>query len=144
MKRLAPEAWGDQPCVTGVDGRMIDLPHRGNMLVVSCRACGHTVRLTGREITVRFTKWLSAPVAEWASTLFCSLCRSSSVLVSSEADNSAQGFQTSTQETGPVIWCRRLNTYLSEIGADLWDYRDVLRDLPSGHELEGAGIRRRA
>lgn len=142
MKRSGPEIWGDRPSVTGLGGRMIDHPHRGTMQVLSCRACSHTLRLTGRQIAVRFTTWLSAPVAEWASTLICSRCRSSSVLVSTAADNSAQGFHTSTQETGPIIWCRRLNAYLSEVKADLWDYRDILRDPPSPHGLESAGIRR--
>lgn len=120
---------------------MIDLPHRGNMLVARCRDCDHEVRFTGREIVTRFTKWLPAPVEDWAATLRCGQCESRFIMVYDLADGSAQGFFQSTMESGQIVWCRRLNTYLAEAGTDLWAYLDVLRDMPPLGALEKAGIR---
>lgn len=144
MSRLDPEAWGERPYTCGTSGLMIDLPHRGNMLVAKCRDCQHEVRFTGREICIRFTKWLAAPVADWTATLRCGECQSRWIMVYSLADGSAQGFVESIMETGQIVWCRRLNAYLAEAGTDLWAYLDVLRDMPPLAALERAGIRRRA
>jgi hypothetical protein len=121
---------------------MIDLPHRGNMLVARCRGCGHEVRFNGREIVTRFTKWLPAPISDWASTLRCGECQSRWIMVFAVADGAAQGFFQDTTETGQVVWCRRLNTYLAEAGTDLWAYLDVLSDIPILEELERARIGR--
>lgn len=120
---------------------MIDLPHRGNMLVARCRGCGHEVRFTGREIVTRFTRWLPAPVSDWAATLRCGECQSRWIMVHATADGTAQGFFQATTETGQVVWCRRLNAYLAEVGTDLWAYLDVLSDMPTTVELEKARIR---
>lgn len=128
------------PYLSGTGGLMIDLPHRGNMLAARCRGCGHEVRFTGREIVTRFTKWLPAPVADWAATLRCGECHSRWIMVHATADGTAQGFFQATTETGQVVWCRRLNTYLAEVGTDLWAYLDVLSDMPTPVELEKAGI----
>jgi hypothetical protein len=129
------------PYVSGVGGRMIDLPHRGNMLVARCRDCGHEVRFTGREIVTRFTKWLPATVQDWATTLRCSECDSRFIMVYSLSDPSAEEFFETTTESGAIVWCRRLNAYLAEVQTDVWAYLDVLRDMPPLGALEKAGIR---
>lgn len=144
MSWLDPDGWAGEPEVHGVDGRLIDLPHRGNLLTVMCRTCAHAVRLSGRDICLRFTRHLAAPIEEWAGTLRCGRCGSRQVLVSSETDPAAQGFQESTRETAQVICCRRLNAWLVEAGTDLWAYSTALRDLPTPNDLERAGIRRRS
>lgn len=119
------------PYTTGVGGRMIDLPHRGNLLVLKCRDCEREVQVSGREIVTRFTSALRAPVEEWAATLSCGACRSRWIMVYSLRDPGADGFQLSTQDDGRVIWARRLNTWLAEVGEDVWAYADVLHDSPA-------------
>ena len=120
---------------------MIDLPHRGNMLVVKCRDCDRERRITGREIVVNFTKWLPAQVGEWASTLVCGNCQSRFIMVYAINDPGAGVFQESTTDTGQIIWARRINTWLKEVGSDLWAYVDVLEGVPVPADLEKAGIR---
>ena len=141
MSRLDPTVWAGEPEVSGVDGLLIDLPHRGNRLVIACRHCGHRADLSGRDICLRFTASLAAPVEEWASALSCGQCRSRWILVSCENDPAAQGFIHSTQDNGQMSWARRLQAYLAEAGTDLWAYLDVLSDMPTTVELEKAGIR---
>ena len=112
MSRLDPET-GRQPYLCGVGGVMIDLPHRGNMLVAQCRGCGHEVRFTGREIVTRFTKWLPAPAADWAATLRCGECQSRWIMVHAVADGAAQGFfQATTEMGGGLVWrlCKEVRT----------------------------------
>jgi len=120
---------------------MIDLPHRGNMLVVKCRDCDRERRITGREIVVDFTKWLPAEVSEWASTLVCGACQSRFIMVYAINDPGAGVFQESTMDTGQIIWARRINTWLKEVGSDLWGYLDILEGVPVPADLEKAGIR---
>lgn len=124
-----------EPEVHGVEGPLIDLPHRGNRLFIRCRHCGHLVHISGREICLRFTSVLAWPVEDWAASLNCGQCGSRWVLVAGEADPDAQGFQTSTQDTGQVIWARRLSAYLAGAGTDIEAFRGVLRGLPTKHEL---------
>lgn len=128
------------PYLTGVDGLMIDLPHRGNSLRLRCRSCQRTVVIGGHQIVGQFTPWLRAPVSEWASTLSCSVCRSRWIVVSSVADPSADAFTLSTQDDGRIVWARRLQTWLAEVGLDVRSFRDVLRDLPNEAELMRAGV----
>ena len=136
MSRLDPTVWAGEPEVTGVDGLLIDLPHRGNRLVIACRHCGHRADLSGRDICLRFTASLAAPVEEWASALSCSPCRSRWILVSCENDPAAQGFIHSTQDNGQMIWARRLQAYLAEAGTSIEAFRSVLRDLPMRAEMK--------
>ena len=130
------------PYLCGTGGRMIDLPHRGNRLEATCCDCGHMVSFSGRDIVTRFTAWLRFPVADWAATLRCSGCDSRFIRVSTFNDPSADGFRVSTQEGGRIIWARRLNAWLAEVGSDVWAYADVLKDHPISIELENAGLRR--
>lgn len=116
------------PYTTGVGGRMIDLPHRGNLLVLKCRDCEREVQVSGREIVTRFTASLRAPVDEWAATLSCSACRSRWIMVYSLCDPNATGFQVSVKDDGRAVWTRRLQTWLEEVGEDVQAYADVLRD----------------
>lgn len=132
------------PYLTGTGGRMIDLPHRGSQLVLNCRDCDRAVRISGREIVTRFTGALRVPVGEWAAGLSCSACRSRWIMVYAMRDPGADGFQLSTQDDGRIIWARRLNTWLAEVGDDVWSYADVLSDHPISAELERAGLRRYA
>lgn len=117
-----------KPYTCGVGGRMINLPHRGNLLVLKCRDCGREVQISGREIVVRFTSSLRAPVDEWAQTLSCSACRSRWIMVYSLRDPHASGFELSTQDDGRAIWTHRLQTWLNEIDEDVRAYADVLQD----------------
>jgi hypothetical protein len=135
MSRLDPTVWAGEPEVSGVDGLLIDLPHRGNRLVIACRHCGHRADLSGRDICLRFTASLAAPVEEWAAALSCSQCRSRWILVSCENDSAAQGFIHSTQDNGQMIWARRLQTYLVEAGTSIEAFRSVLRELPMRAEM---------
>ena len=48
MSRLDPTVWAGEPEVSGVDGLLIDLPHRGNRLVIACRHCCHKADISGR------------------------------------------------------------------------------------------------
>lgn len=131
-----------RPYLCGTGGRMIELPHRGNQLVVKCRDCGRQAHISGRTIVSRFTRWLRAPVADWASTLSCSACGSRWIMVSAERDPGADGFQLSTQDDGRIIWARRLNMWLADVDDDVWSYADVLEDHPISAELERAGLKR--
>ena len=135
MSRLDPTVWAGEPEVTGVDGLLIDLPHRGNRLVIACRHCGHQAAISGRDICLRFTASLAAPVEEWAAALSCGQCRSRWILVSCENDPGAQGFIHSTQDNGQMIWARRLQAYLAEAGTRIEAFRSVLRDLPMRAEM---------
>ena len=136
MSRLDPTVWAGEPEVSGVDGLLIDLPHRGNRLVIACRHCGHQADLSGRDICLRFTASLAAPVEEWAAALSCGRCRSRWILVSCENDPAAQGFIHSTQDNGQMIWARRQQAYLVEAGTSIEAFRSVLRDLPMRAEME--------
>lgn len=131
-----------EPYLSGVAGRMIDLPHRGNLLVLKCKDCGRQVEISGREIVTRFTKWLPAMVSEWAATLHCSACQSRHVMVYSKKDPYGEGFHASTNDRGQIVWARRLNTWLHEIGSDIWEYRRSINGMCADDELERAGIRR--
>ena len=124
-------------------GLMIQLPHRGNQLVVTCFGCGRARKVGGREIATRFTRWLAATVGEWASTLTCGHCRSREIMVHTLADPGADGFIQSTGDTGHTVRARRLNTWLTEAGTDLWAYMDILDGVPVPAELELAGIVRK-
>ena len=135
MSRLDPTVWAGEPEVSGVDGLLIDLPHRGNRLMIACRHCGHRADLSGRDICLRFTASLAAPVEEWAAALSCGECRSRWILVSCENDPAAQGFIHSTQDNGQMIWARRLASYLTEAGTSIDAFRSVLRDLPMRAEM---------
>ena len=135
MSRLDPTVWAGEPEVSGVDGLLIDLPHRGNRLVIACRHCGHRAEISGREICLRFTASLAAPVEEWAAALSCGRCRSRWILVSCENDPAAQGFIHSTQDNGQMIWARRLQAYLAEARTSIEAFRSVLRDLPMRAEM---------
>ena len=135
MSRLDPTVWAGEPEVSGVDGLLIDLPHRGNRLVIACRHCGHQASISGREICLRFTASLAAPVEEWAAALSCGRCRSRWILVSCENDPTAQGFIHSTQDNGQMIWARRLQAYLAEAGTSIEAFKSVLRDLPMRAEM---------
>ena len=135
MSRLDPTIWAGEPEVSGVDGVLIDLPHRGNRLVIACRHCGHQASISGREICPRFTASLAAPVKEWAAALSCGQCRSRWILVSCENDPAAQGFINSTQDNGQMIWARRLAAYLTEAGTSIEAFREVLRELPTPGEM---------
>jgi len=123
-------------------GLMIDLPHRGNQLVVTCFGCGRARNVSGREIATKFTKWLRATVGEWASTLVCAHCQCREIMVYALADPGAQGFIHSTGDTGQTVWARRLNAWLTEAGTDLWAYLDIVDGVPVPAELEAAGIMR--
>ena len=129
------------PYLSGVSGRMIDLPHRGNQLVVQCKECGRTIHISGRDIVTRFTKWLPAQVSEWAATLHCGACQSRHVMVYSKRDPGGEGFHVSTAEPGQIIWARRLNAWLSEVGSDIWEHRRVITGMCADEDLEKAGIR---
>ena len=135
MSRLDPSVWAGEPEVFGVDGLLIDLPHRGNRLVIACRHCGHRAGLSGRDICLRFTASLAASVEEWAAALSCGRCRSRWILVSCENDPAAQGFIHSTQDNGQMIWARRLQVYLAEAGSSIEVFRNVLRELPMQAEM---------
>lgn len=124
-----------EPEVHGTEGPLIDLPHRGNRLAIECRECGRQALISGQEICLRFTSALARPIEEWAMSLSCGACRSRWILVACEADPDAQGFQTSTQDTGQVIWARRLSAYLAGVGKDIEAYRGVLRELPTKAEM---------
>lgn len=131
-----------EPYLSGISGRMIDLPHRGNLLALQCKACGRQVEISGREIVTRFTKWLPAMVSEWAATLRCSACQSRHVMVYAKNDPAAQGFHVSTMEPGQIVWARRLNTWLHEVGSDIWEYRRSINGMCADDDLGKAGIRR--
>lgn len=132
----------DAPYLSGVSGRMIDLPHRGNLLVIRCQGCPREVVVPGREIATRFTKWLPAQVSEWAATLHCGACQSRHVMVYSKKDPAGEGFHVSTMEPGQIVWARRLNTWLHEVGSDVWRYRRAITGMCADEDLEKAGIRR--
>ena len=123
-------------------GLMIYLPHRGNQLVVTCFGCGRARNVSGREIATKFTKWLRATVGEWASTLVCGHCQCREIMVHTLSDPGAQGFIGCTKDEGRIVWARRLNTWLTEAGTDLWAYLDVLSDVPVAGDLAEASIAR--
>ena len=52
----------------------------------------------------------------------------------------AQAFQLSAQDMGPIVWRRRLNAYLAEVGTNLCAYLDDLSDMPSEAERAKAAI----
>lgn len=132
---LDPSAGSGEPRVSGVSGPLIDLPHRGNRLIIVCRQCGREAFISGRDICLRFTGALARPVEEWAASLSCGECRSRWVLVSSQHDPSGVRFQQSIYDTPQMIWARRLAAYLAEAGTDLEAFRGVLRDLPTRAEV---------
>lgn len=123
------------------EGALIDLPHRGNRLAIRCLACGREGHISGRRLAVEFTQHLRIRTERFVSALRCSACASRRLLASVVADPGAGGFQTGPDDTGPIVWSRRLHSWLSEVGADVFAFHDMLRDCPQEPELIAIGIR---
>lgn len=136
-------AWPDDrfPYMSGVratEGLLIELPYRGNQLHIRCLACGREGHIAGRRIAVDFTRHLAFTVARFISSLRCSDCKSRRLLVHDQRDPGSSGFQRSTQDDAWTISTRRLNTWLSQAGADVWAFADILEGMPSRAVFEAA------
>ncbi|WGM31532.1 hypothetical protein [Brevundimonas sp. NIBR11] len=122
------------------EGPLIDLPHRANQLAIRCLSCGREGQISGRRITVKFTQHLRGSIGRFVSALRCSGCGGRRLLVRTANDPNADGFGKELENDARLQWCRRLNTWLAEIGQDVFGYLDVLRDCPAGPDLAAAGI----
>lgn len=118
------------PLLTGIGGRLIALPHRGNQAHVSCTTCRHSRMFSGLELCKAFPTYLRAPVEVWAAALRCGECGGRRLQIAAYNDASAHGFQTGPNDPAQYVWWRRLDAYLSSCGLDIEAFRDVIRDPP--------------
>ena len=118
------------------DGLLINVPHRGNGLLVHCRTCDREGWFSGRDICLRMTGWLDRPAREVAAALRCEGCNGRRLACGYRYDPGSSGYQGGTGEEAKVVWARRLDTWLREAGTSIGPYRDVLKDLPAPGAFE--------
>ncbi len=126
---------------SGPARRLAEMPRSGTGVWIICSPCNSRRWVGGKELCQRWPAWLLRSQLAWAEALRCEDCGAKRFAVHPAADPGANGFQTSTQDTAPVIAARRLSAWLTGTRVSWEEVAEHLSSMPT--RAERAALQRR-